>query len=77
MSFKWAKRNLSETSVSFSYEENHETTTAKLQSGFASAKTVLRRQNYHSFVPSLDLTLTLRKYSLSSQFDVFPEKTKR
>ena len=37
----------------------------------------LVKKKYHFFVPSADLTLTLRRYSLSSQFDVFPKKTVR
>ena len=75
--YQRAKRNLVETSVFFSHKENQKTTTAELQSRFASTKTVSGTQRYHSFMPSPDLTLTLRNYPLSSQFDVFPKKTVR
>ena len=48
-----------------------------LKSRFASANTVPGTQKYHSFVPSAELTLMLRKYSSSLECDVFPKKTVR
>ena len=62
---EWTKKNLVETSVFFSPEENHAITAQELKNRFASANTVLETQKYHSFVPSAELTLMLRKYSSS------------
>ena len=47
------------------------------KSRFASANTVPGTQKYHSFVPSAESTLMLRKYSSSLECDVFPKKTVR
>ena len=63
--YQWAKKNLVETLVFFSPKEKHAITAQELKSRFASANTVPGTQKYHSFVTSVELTLMLRKYSLS------------
>ena len=66
---KWGERNW------WSYITLHQAITAQeLKSRFASVNTVSGTQKYHSFVPSAELTLMLRKYSSSSECDVFPKK---
>ena len=69
--YQWAKKNLVGTLVFFSPKENHSITAQELESRFASADTVPGTQKYHSFVPSAELTLMLRKYSSSLECDVF------
>ena len=75
--YQWAKKSLVETLVFFSPKENHAITAQELKSRFASANIVPGTQKYHSFVPSAELTLMLRKYSSSLECDVFPKKTVR
>ena len=75
--YQWAKKNLVETLEFFSPKENPAITAQELKSRFASANTVPGIQKYHSFVPSAELTLMLRKYSSSLECDVFPKKTVR
>ena len=71
--YQWAKKNLVETLVFFSPNKNHANTGQELKSRFASANTVPGTQKYHSFVPSAELTLMLRKHS-SLECDIFPKK---
>jgi len=73
--YQWMKKNVTEMSVFFSPKEYHDISVKVLQSKFASAKTVPRIQKYHSLISGL--TLMLKKYSSSSQYDVFPKKLKR
>ena len=72
--YQWAKKNLVETLVFLTPKENHAITAQELKSRFASANTVPDTQKYHSFLPSAELTLMLRKYSSSLECDVFPKK---
>ena len=64
-------------SILYSPKENQAITAEELKSRFASANTVPGTQKYHSFVPSAELTLMLKKYSSSLECDVFPKKTVR
>jgi len=75
--YQWTKKNLTETSVFFSPKEYYDISTEVLQSRFASAKTAPGMQKYDSLISSSGLTLMLKKYSSSSQYDVFLKKLKR
>jgi len=74
--YQWMKKNLTETSIFFSPKEYY-ISTEVFQSRFASAKTIQGTQKYHSLISSSGLTLMLKKYSSSSQYDVFSKKLKR
>jgi len=76
MPYQWTKKNLTKTSVFFSPKEYHNISTEVLQSRFASAKTVPgTKVLFSNFI--FRITLILKKYSSSSQYDVFSKKLKR
>lgn len=75
--FVWAKKYCRETEICFSSKQDHKKTAKKLKSGFDAAKTVTGTLQYHSFIPTADGILQLRKFSSHTEFDFLTKDKKR
>ena len=70
------EKNLVETEIFFCSKMDYEKTDVALRSRFEEAKTIPGTQKYHSYVPTTEITIILRQFSLSLETIAFPKNKK-
>lgn len=75
--FQFAKSHLKETDVFFFSKDDHEQIKQKLKERFDAAKPIPGIQKNHCFIPSTGGGLRIKRYSASTNEEVFPKKRRR
>lgn len=74
--YNWAKSYCKETTVFYSSKESYDKTTLELKPRLDAAKSIPGTLQLHAIIPIGESKLMLKKTSLSSEYEIFPKKTK-